>query len=379
MGKQWCSSCCRMQEVATTVLGYICCTHCGKVLAEIFKEEEICYTEIADAVAGEDNSDSTNTISGNAIIEKLESDEISVLGEAVQSLRERITVLKSFMPRLLHTVSVALDPQDYTTAANFVQMGLGMHDVGTAAHKQTDTSNLTAAHKQTEILFQLEKEIKGGQSPKPEPSRAGRAVRARACVITVLKSFMPRLLHTVSVALDPQDYTTAANFVQMGLGMHDVGQEYFLQKRSVLQQASSGIFPAAHKQTEILFQLEKEIKGGQARTAGALPKPKARAEPAVPCARACVVRVGMGKEWCSSCCMRVEVATTKTGYTCCNNCGKVLAETFKEEEICYTKNADASSNTNIISGNASIEKPKSDEIALLGEAFQTLGAVDTNL
>ncbi|KAH9619713.1 hypothetical protein KSS87_015825 [Heliosperma pusillum] len=31
--------------------------------------------------------------------------------------------------------------------------------------------------------------------------------------ITVLKSFMPRLLHTVSVAVDPQDYTTAANFV----------------------------------------------------------------------------------------------------------------------------------------------------------------------
>ncbi|KAH9619714.1 hypothetical protein KSS87_015826 [Heliosperma pusillum] len=57
----------------------------------------------------------------------------------------------------------------------------------------------------------------------------------------------------------------------MGLGMHVVRQEYFLQKRSVLQQASSGIFPAAHKES---LQLEKEIKGGQARTAGAKPEPE---------------------------------------------------------------------------------------------------------
>ncbi|KAH9606941.1 hypothetical protein KSS87_009336 [Heliosperma pusillum] len=80
----------------------------------------------------------------------------------------------------------------------------------------------------------------------------------------------------------------------MGLGMHVVRQEYFLQKRSVMQQASSGNIPAAHKES---LQLEKEIKGGQARTAGALPKPKARAGRAVAWrARACVVETILGKD-----------------------------------------------------------------------------------
>ncbi|KAH9621536.1 hypothetical protein KSS87_005863 [Heliosperma pusillum] len=194
---------------------------------------------------------------------------------------KKITVLKSFMPRLLHTVSVALDPQDYTKAANFVNISckrevycsklrqeyflqkrsvlqhtrnLCRSDLDTAAHKQTDTSNPTAKlntdTRKLLILFQLEKEIKGGQArtagalPKPkaraEPAgRLWRGVRARACVITVLKSFMPRLLHTVSVALDPQDYTTAADFVKARAG---AGAEPVVAWR-----ARARVYPAQYK------------------------------------------------------------------------------------------------------------------------------------